>query len=115
MNILYKNTKVEKQFSAEYKSAWKYPKQVQIKLEAAENYIKKAASLIDVANYPPFRFEKLKGDRKNEWSIRLGNTGYRITLYPCCDDGKEMIGGDIMPQCRNIKIIMITEVSNHYE
>jgi len=115
MNILYNNTKVEKQFSSEYKKSWKYPKQVQIKLESAENFIKRATSLIDIANYTPFHFEKLKGDRQGEWSIRLGNTGYRVTLYPCFDDGKEMIGGDILAQCRNITIVLITEVSNHYE
>jgi plasmid maintenance system killer protein len=84
-------------------------------LEAAENFIRQAVSLYDIANYPHFHFEKLKGDRKDEWSIRLGNTGYRITMYPCDDDEHEIIGGDIISQCKSIKIILVTEVSNHYE
>ena len=115
MEILYKNETVKKQFCSDYKKTWRYPEQVKKKLEAAENYIKSAGSLIDIVNYRPFRFEKLKGDRKQEWSIRLGNTGYRVTMIPCDDDGNEIIGGDIMAQCKSIKIVKVTEVSNHYE
>ena len=80
MNILYKNKFAEKQFCSRYKKKWKYPEQVRKKLEAAENYMINADSLIDVANYLPFHFERLRGDRKDEWSIRLGNTGYRVTM-----------------------------------
>jgi toxin HigB-1 len=36
-----------------------------------------AASLGDVANFPGHRLEKLKGDRKGEWSIRI-NEQWRI-------------------------------------
>lgn len=115
MDIRYKTKKAEKQFSSKFKKSWEYPKQVQIKLEAAETFINNAISLMDVANYPPFHFEKLKGDRKDEWSIRLGNTGYRVTLIPCDENGKEITGGDILSQCKSIKIILVTEVSNHYE
>ena len=91
MDIKYKNETVKKQFCSEYKRLWKYPDQVKKKLEAAENFIRNAESLLDIANYPPFHFERLKGKRKDEWSIRLGHTGYYI------------------------KIVKVTEVSNHYE
>ena len=50
-----------------------------------------------------------------EWSIRLGNTGYRVTMIPCDENEKEIIDGDIMAQCKTIKIVKVTEVSNHYE
>ena len=115
MQIVYKNKKVKEDFSAEYKKKWKYPLQVIRKLEAAENYIKNADSLMDIANYPPFHFEHLKGNRKDEWSIRIGNTGYRVTMIPCDSDGKEIVEGDILSQCKTIKIVKVTEVSNHYE
>lgn len=85
------------------------------KIEAAENYIKNSCSLMDIANYPPFHFEKLKGKRKEEWSIRLGNTGYRVTMIPCDDNGIEITNGDIMSQFKMIKIVEVTEVSKHYE
>ena len=115
MQILYKSETAKKQFCSEYKKKWRYPEQVKKKLEAAENFIINAESLMDVANYPPFHFEHLKGDRKDEWSIRLGNTGYRVTMIPCDNDGNEITEGDILAQCKKIKIVKVTEVSNHYE
>lgn len=115
MTILYKNETVKKQFCSEYKKKWRYPEQVKNKLESAENFILNSSSLMDIANYPPFRFERLKGSRKEEWSIRLGNTGYRVTMIPCDEDGNEIVEGDIMAQCKMIKIVKVTEVSNHYE
>ena len=115
MKILYKNEAVKKQFCSEYKKKWRYSEQVKKKLEAAENYIKNSSSLLDIANYPPFRFERPKGNRKEEWSIRLGNTGYRVTMIPCDNEENEITEGDIMAQCKIIKIVKVTEVSNHYE
>lgn len=115
MQLLYKNETVKKQFCSKYKKKWRYPEQVKKKLEATEIFIENASSLLDIANYPPFRFERLKGNRKDEWSIRLGNTGYRVTMIPCDDKGNEITEGDIMAQCKMIKIVKVTEVSNHYE
>ena len=115
MKVLYSNKKIEKQFSSTYKSSWRYPEQVKKKLEGAENYIRNADSLIDIANYPPFRFERLGGNRKDEWSIRLGNTGYRVALIPCDEKEEEITEGDILALAKTIKIVEITEVSNHYE
>lgn len=115
MTMLYKNKTAKEQFCSEYKKKWRYPDQVKKKLEAAENFIINSDSLLDIANYPPFHFERLKGNRKDEWSIRLGNTGYRVTMIPCDDNGNEIVDGDIIAQCKMIKIVKVTEVSNHYE
>ena len=68
MQILYKNKTAKEQFCSEYKKKWRYPEKVKKKLESAENFIRNADSLMDVANYPPFHFEHLKGDRKDECS-----------------------------------------------
>lgn len=115
MIILYKNKTAEKQFSSKYRNTWNYPKQVCTKLVAAENFIANASSLQDVAAYPPFNFHRLAGKRKDEWSIYLGNTGYRVTLIPCDEENKEITTGDILAQCKSIKVMLVTEVSNHYE
>ncbi len=115
MRITYKSAKVERQFSSEYIKRWTYPKQVQIKLAAAENFIRNAYSFFDIISFPPFHYERLKGKRRDEWSIRLGNTGYRVVFCPCDDDGEIIVGGDIMAGCRSIRILLVTEVSNHYE
>lgn len=115
VQIIYKSKKAEKQFSSKYKKTWRYPEQVKKKLISAENYILSSDSLMDIVNYVPFHFEHLKGNRKDEWSIRLGRTGYRVTMIPCDDEGHEIIDGDILAQCKIIKIVKVTEVSNHYE
>ena len=75
MQILYKNETAKKQFCSEYKKQWRYPEQVKKKLESAENFMRNAESLMDIANYPPFHFEHLIGDRKDEWSIRIQDIG----------------------------------------
>ena len=115
MKILYKSKKAEQQFSSKYKKKWRYPPMVIEKLVSAENFILQADSLLDVANFTPYRFERLKGKRKNEWSIRLGNTGYRVILIPCDNEEAEIIDGDILAQCKTIKVVLVMEVSNHYE
>ncbi len=115
MTIKYRSKTVEQQFCSKYQKKWRYPEPVKEKLKAAENLIEQADSLLDIINYPPFRFHSLKGDRKGEWSIYLGRTGYRITLVPCDDKGQEIWDGDIIAHCKIIKIVVITEVSNHYE
>ena len=115
MEILFKNRSAEQQFSSKFKKKWKYPAQVAEKLQAMENFIQQATSLHDIFHFPPYRFHSLMGDRKHEWSISLGNTGYRVTVIPCNNEGIPIITGDILAQCRMIEIVMVTEVSNHYE
>ena len=115
MKILFMNRTAEQQFSSEYRRKWKYPEQVIEKILATENFIEQALSLQDIFQHIPFRLHTLKGNRKQEWSIRLGGTGYRVTFIPCNNEGIPLRNGDILAQCRNIKTIMVTEVSNHYE
>lgn len=115
MDILYKNKKVQKDFCSKFQKSWKYPPMVIKKLLAAENFIENAVSLNDIIQYPPFHFHALEGKRKSEWSIYLGNTGYRVTMIPCDNEGNCIVEGDIIAQCKQIKIIQVTEVSNHYE
>lgn len=115
MKILYKNKTAEKQFSPKYQNKWKYPEIVKMKLLSIENAICQATCLQDIVRLPQYHFHPLKGDRKHEWSIYVGNTGYRVSLIPCGDDDVEIISGDIMAQCKAIKVVLVTEVSNHYE
>ena len=47
------------------------------KAEMVLDRLDAAASLADIANFPGYRLEKLKGDRKGQWSIRI-NDQWRI-------------------------------------
>lgn len=115
MKILYKNKKAKEQFDPMYMKAWKYNETVRKRIIKIKEIISVSDSLYDIATYPTFFLEKLKGDRKAEWSIRVGNTGYRITLIPCDEKENLLIGGDVLAKSKTIKTVMITEVSNHYE
>ena len=115
MEILFNNKTAEKQFSPKYRNKWRYPDAVKTKLLSIENALRAATSLQDIVNFSPYKFHPLKGDRKHEWSIYIGNTGFRVTLIPCDDEGNPIISGDIIAQCKKIKVVLVTEVSNHYE
>lgn len=115
MKVIYKNNTAKEQFSSEYKKKWKYPEKVKEKLCSIENAFERATSLQDIVQMPQYHFHQMKGKRKHEWSIYVGNTGYRVTLIPCDDEENEIISGDILAQCKMIKIVKVTEVSNHYE
>ncbi len=47
------------------------------KTEMVLDRLSAAAGLADVANFPGHRLEKLKGDRKGQWSVRI-NDQWRI-------------------------------------
>lgn len=115
MVIKYKNDTIRKQFDPQYEKQWRYPKLVVEKIKSAKGYIEIAESFLDIYQYPPFHTHQLKGSRKGEWSIYLGKTGYRVAMIPCDDAGKEIVSGDIIGKSRHIKIVLILEVSNHYE
>ena len=88
MTIYFKNKTIEKQFSSKYKKNWRYPEQVKKKLLSTENFIQNAAKSLQ---------------------------GIELHMIPCDDEGNEIIEGDIMAQCKTIKIVKVMEVSNHYE
>lgn len=58
-----------------------------------------AKSLGDLARLPSLRLEKLQGEKKGVWSMRL-NRGWRLTFTVVKVDG--------------VEILMVREVSNHY-
>lgn len=48
-----------------------------LRAERVLDRLEVAASLGDVANFPGHRLEKLRGDRKGQWSVRI-NDQWRI-------------------------------------
>ena len=44
-----------------------------IRAEMVLDRLDVAAGLGDIANFPGHRLEKLKGDRKGQWSVRINN------------------------------------------
>lgn len=86
------------------------------KIAAAVNFIESADSFADIVNYPPFHFHELTRDRKNQYSIDAGRRlGYRIIINPLDKDRNSLAGNLIenIKECASIVIIL--EVTNHYD
>ncbi len=116
MEIHYKNSKT-KRLCSQYKRAKKEINSIVAdKLMMAINFIESAETLLDVKNYPPFRFHELKGNRKRTYAIDLGKrTGYRLILKPVSIKGEEIKVEEGFYQFEIIKVVEISEVSPHYE
>ena len=80
-----------------------------------ETFICKATSLKDIANYKPYHFHQLHGERQAEWSLYVGNTGYRVTVFPCNEEWQLIQPQKVLEICHTIHKLKIMEVSHHYE
>lgn len=116
MHINYENNEVKK-ICTDKKYALKHiDNKVYSALQFVINYIKNATSLLDVINYPSFHFHDLKGpDNIDEWSIYIKKTGYRLIVKPQDEDKNIVKKREVLGNSKNIKIILVTEVNNHYE
>ncbi|MDU1202542.1 MAG: type II toxin-antitoxin system RelE/ParE family toxin [Clostridiales bacterium] len=116
MEIIYKTTKLEKECTNYSKAKRKYNQQVADKLYSTINFIENASNLLDVKNMPMFRLHALKGDRKGTYAIDLGKKlGYRLIITPLDDEKNEWNTDDEYLIFKSTKVIIILEVTNHYE
>lgn len=74
----FKNNEVEKIFNN--KISKKFPIDLHKRLLVRLLDIHKAKDINDLISPPSNKLEKLKGDRKEQWSIRI-NQQYRICFY----------------------------------
>lgn len=115
LTINYKSKEIEDICTKRPKAIKHFDEKVFKKLSSIINYIEQATSLLDIINYPAYNFHDLEGKKRlNEWSIYIGNTGYRLILIPQDENNNFIEKGDVIKNCKTIKIIMITEVCNHY-
>ena len=116
MQINYKSPKLQELCSDMRKATKAFNSDVAEKLLSAVNFIESAENLLDVRNYPPFRFHQLKNDKKGLCSIYLGKKlGYRLLVIPLLNGEKATPEEIFGLKAVEIKIIKIEEVSNHYE
>ncbi len=115
MNLNYDSTHVKK-LCTDRKYALKFIDLIVYKkLSSIINFIENANSLLDIKNYPSYKFHDLEGEEyENQWIIYIGNTGYRIHLIPQDSNNNIIQKGDVIPNITNIKLVLIKEVSNHY-
>ena len=75
------------------------------------------ADFTEVIQFKPFHFHGLKGDKKGQYVIDVkGRTsGYRMILIPLNDEMQEISITEVFSIAKKVKIILIKEVSKHYE
>ena len=119
MKIKYHNKKVEKQCT-DYKTAAKvFDSKTAEKLQALINLIENAVNLRDIAFMPHLHFHQLQGKRKksNQYAMDIDGrkSSYRLIVIPLDENGNEIVndGTQAFYDCTNILLIM--EVSKHYE
>ena len=112
MHIEYRNNEIKKICTDLNEAKKKYPSKIAEKLFKAINFIKTAESLHDVIQYAPFHFHGLRGKRTGEYAVDVdGRRGsYRIVLKLTDEDTS-----DVYAIAKSVKIILIWEVSKHYE
>lgn len=117
MKIIYKNNKVEKQcnnLKEAKKSFGRYGEDV----IACKNLLESMGSFSDVMNYPPLHCHKLKGEMKNMWGIDVKSRkcSLRIVIAPLDEKGKKVLAdSNFAITCKELKVVLIEEVGNHYE
>jgi proteic killer suppression protein len=80
------------------------------------NFIESAANLQDVNNVPINNLHPLIGKRKGQYAIDLGRkSGWRLIIIPEDEDGNRIENNNINVLYESTNIVLIWEVSNHYE
>lgn len=112
MHIQYRDKNTEKVCKDLCEAKKKYTLKIANKLMKAINYIEAAESLQDIIEYTPFNFHDLKGKRKGQYAIDIDgrSSSYRIILKPIVSDVS-----DIYVIAKSVEIILVWEVSKHYE
>lgn len=89
---------------------------VAIKLHSLINIIENASNLYDINSLRIYNLHPLKGDMKGKFALDLGRKeGFRLVITPLDSNYKEMNENDINVLYKSTKIIIVMEVSNHYE
>ena len=112
----YSNRKTQR-LCSDYKHAKKVLGEIVAeKLYAALNFIEKAQTLSDIANFPTYRLHQLSGNRKDLFAMDLGRRlGYRLIIKPDPIISEEDNKMDLDTKCRKVICIIVMEVSKHYE
>lgn len=116
IEIQYKTKQVEKVCKDFKLAKKKFNERVAEKLHAMINLLENANNLNDINMMRIYNLHQLEGKRKGQYALDLGRSlGYRLVLIPLDENGNPYEEDDINILYSSTKIILIWEVSNHYE
>lgn len=117
MQVIFSKKKEEKICRDFLKAKKEYGEQVATSIMSRINILENAKTLKDIIVMPNLRFHALEGREKGLFAIDARNKKdpWRIILEPLDEKGHKFIPCNIDEIVLNVKIIMIVEVSKHYE
>ena len=116
IEIRYSGKKAEKT-CRDFKQAKKeMDLKVAEKLHAAINLLESIPTLNDINQMRTYNLHPLQGKRQGQYAMDLGRrSGYRLIIIPLDEDGNEWNKDELDAIYKSTKIILVWEVSNHYE
>lgn len=93
------------------------PENVAEKLHALINLIEGADDLKDVYELQIYHLHPLRGQREGQFALDVAGrkAGYRLVIIPLDANGNEWKEKDVNVVYRATEVIIVCEVSNHYE
>lgn len=86
------------------------------KLHSLINLLESVESLEDIHKMHIYNLHLLHGDREGQYALDLGRRlGFRLIIIPLNQEGKEWEERNINVIYKSTKIVLVWEVSNHYE
>ena len=75
-----------------------------------------ADNLRDIYDMRMYHLHSLSGDREGQYALDLGRQlGYRLIIKPLDEQGNERKDKDLNVLYNTTKIVLVWEVSKHYE
>ena len=72
--------------------------------------------LQDINALQIYNLHPLHGNREGQYALDLGRRlGYRLVIIPLDEDGKEYETTDVNIVYKATKVVLVWEVTNHYE
>ena len=87
------------------------------KLHALVGILQSAETLYDLSGLSAYRLHRLQGNMDGKFALDIAGrrSGYRLIVIPLDSNGKEWNSNDKNDIYRMTEIVLIWEVSNHYE
>lgn len=117
IKIQYHDKKVEKLCKDLKKAQKELPAVVAEKLHALINLIESAENLRDIDEMQIYHLHSLQGRREGQYALDIAGrkSGYHLLITPLDADGNEWKEKDRNVVYNSTKVIIVWEVSNHYE
>lgn len=117
MKIAYKDKKTQRLCTDFNYAKKELNVKIAEKLHALISMLQHAENLYDLSKLSVYRLHSLQGNMNRKFALDIAGrkSGYRLIIIPLDSDGKEWNLNDKNCIYRLTQVVLIWEVSNHYE